>query len=74
MLKVTNKDTRTTPWTYLTPCSSVSIVIFEQVNPGWILAHFDGGRRPTFPKLQKEAKNNYIINGEKTLSDFINTY
>ena len=23
-------------WTYLTPCSSVSIVNFEQVNAGWV--------------------------------------
>ena len=38
MLKVNNKDTRTMPLaykTYLTPCSSVSIVNFEQVNAGW---------------------------------------
>ena len=43
MFKVNNKDTRTTPGivlvsllltlrTYFTPCSSVSIVNFEQVN------------------------------------------
>ena len=42
-----NKDTRTTPmasfsclycelWTYSTPCSSVSVVNFEQVNYGWV--------------------------------------
>ena len=31
IFKVNNKDTRTTP------CSSVSIVIFEQVNTGWVL-------------------------------------
>ena len=31
MFKVNNKDTRT----YFTPCSSVSIVNFEQVNAGW---------------------------------------
>ena len=46
MFKVNNKDTRTTPlasfwylycqlWTYFIPCSSVSIVKFEQVNAGW---------------------------------------
>ena len=46
MFKVNNKDTRTTPlaswwclysylWTYFTPCSSVSIVNFEQVNDSW---------------------------------------
>ena len=33
MLKINNKDTRTTP--YFTPCSSVSIVIFEHVIAGW---------------------------------------
>ena len=50
MFKVNNKDTRTTPkvnnkdtrmsllltLTYFTLCSSVSIVIFEQVNTGWV--------------------------------------
>ena len=46
MFKINNKDTRATPlpsfwclccqlWTYFTPCSSVSIVKFEQVNAGW---------------------------------------
>ena len=46
MFKVNNKDTKTTPvasfwylycyiWTYFTPCSSVSIVIFEHVIAGW---------------------------------------
>ena len=50
MLKVNNRNTRTrceisskltikTPercqWTYFTPCCSVSIVNFEQVNTGW---------------------------------------
>ena len=35
MFKVNNKDTRTTT-TYFTPCSSVSIVKFEQVNAGWV--------------------------------------
>ena len=34
MFKVNNKDTRTT--TYFTPCSSVSIDIFAQVNAGWV--------------------------------------
>ena len=33
MFKVNNKDTRTTP--YFTPCFSVSIVNFEQVDAGW---------------------------------------
>ena len=38
MFKVNNKDTRTTDAiTYFTPCSSVSIVNFEQVNSGWDL-------------------------------------
>ena len=31
MFKVNNKDTRT----YLTPCYSVPIVNFEEVNTGW---------------------------------------
>ena len=32
MFKVKNGDTRTT---YFTPCSTVCIVNFEQVNAGW---------------------------------------
>ena len=35
MFKVNNKDTRTTPMAYFTPCSSVSVVNLEQVNDGW---------------------------------------
>ena len=35
MFKVNNKDTRTTPMAYFTPCSSVSIVNFEQVTADW---------------------------------------
>ena len=37
MLKFNNKDTRTTP-----PCSSVSIVSFEQVNASWELRENGG--------------------------------
>ena len=33
MFKVNNKDTGTI---YFTPCSSVSIVNFEQINAGWV--------------------------------------
>ena len=36
MYKVNNKDTRTTPMAYFTPCSSVSIVNFEHVIAGWV--------------------------------------
>ena len=43
MFKVNNKNTRTIceicsklTITYFTPCSSVSIVNFEQVNGGWV--------------------------------------
>ena len=35
MFTVNNKGTRTTPLA-TTPCSSVSIVNFEQVNAGWV--------------------------------------
>ena len=35
MFKVKNKDTRTTPLAYITSCSNVFIVNFEQVNAGW---------------------------------------
>ena len=35
MFKVNNKDTRTTPLAYFTPCSSVSIVNFKHVIAGW---------------------------------------
>ena len=34
--KDNNKDTRTTPLAYFTPCSSVSIVNFMRVNTGWV--------------------------------------
>ena len=56
MLKVNNKDTRTTPlalvwclycllWTYFTSCSSVSIVNFEHGIASWVLStHFWYGR------------------------------
>ena len=36
MFKVNNKDSRTTPMAYFTPCSSVSIVNFEHVIDGWV--------------------------------------
>ena len=36
MSKVNNKDTRTTSL----PCSSVFIVNFEQVDPGWVTVMF----------------------------------
>ena len=39
MFKVNNKDTRTTTQNHFTPCSSVSIVNYEQVNAGWVLVH-----------------------------------
>ena len=35
MFKVNNKDTRTTPIAYFTPCSSVSIVNFKHVIAYW---------------------------------------
>ena len=44
MFKVNNIDTRTTPlayWTYFTPCSSVSVVNFEQVNVDWVAKQSD---------------------------------
>ena len=51
MFKVNNKETRTTSltsfwflycwhWTYLTPCSSASIVNFEHVNADWGVTNF----------------------------------
>ena len=51
MCKVNNKDTRTTPFAslwclycklcwYFTPCSSVSVVTFEQVNADWELCEY----------------------------------
>ena len=47
MFKINNKDTRKASfwclycqlWTYFTPCSTVSIVNFEQVNADWVFAH-----------------------------------
>ena len=38
MFKVNNKDTRTTPIAYFTPCPSVSTVNFEKVNVGWVIS------------------------------------
>ena len=38
MFKVNNKDTRTTALAYFTPCSSFSIVNFEQVNADCIIS------------------------------------
>ena len=35
MFKFNNKNTRTTSLTYFTPCFSVPIVDFEQVNVSW---------------------------------------
>ena len=35
MFKVNNKETRTTPMPFFIPCSSVSIVNFEQTNANW---------------------------------------
>ena len=35
MFKVNNRNTRTRCEIYFTPCPSVSIVSFEQVNVGW---------------------------------------
>ena len=37
MLKVNNKDTRTTPMVYFTHCSIVSIVNFEYIIAGWVM-------------------------------------
>ena len=36
MFKINNKDTRTR--TYFTPCSGISIVNFEHVIFGWVVA------------------------------------
>ena len=36
MFKINNEDTRATPMAYYTPCSSISIINFEQVNAVWI--------------------------------------
>ena len=35
MFKVNNKDIRMTSLTYFTPCSSIFVVNFEQVNAAW---------------------------------------
>ena len=37
MFKINNKDTYGYLWRYFTPCSSVSIVDFEQVDTDWAL-------------------------------------
>ena len=41
MFKVNNRDTRTMPMAYFTPCSSVFIVNFEQENAGWEMIIFE---------------------------------
>ena len=56
MLKVNNKDTRTT--LVFTPCSSVSIVNFEQVNAHRLLQHAN----------KPELGDNVLILVVKTLS------
>ena len=54
MFKVNNKDTKTTP-----PCSSVSIVNFEQVNADWDIKHKIEFYDYSGPTLVKGvAKNN----------------
>ena len=65
MFKVSNKDARTTPmvsllllWTHFTPCSSLSILNFEQVNPGWVVIlwnHF----KPIFFFLPPKSIKNF---------------
>ena len=45
MFKVNNKDTRTMPLApCFTPCSSVSIVNFEQVNFGWVRLEYPANK------------------------------
>ena len=49
MFKVNNKDKiKLTKLTYFTPCSSVSIVNFEQVNADWVTKILDKGQADTF--------------------------
>ena len=65
LLKVNNRNTRTkceicSKLTINTPCSSVSIANFEQVNAGWVItAHFFD-----FVVL---LPNLYLLKGEWTL-------
>ena len=68
IFKVNNKHTRTTPFgsfwflycqlkTYFTPCSSVSIVNFDQVNAGWGTSETSAG----CAKLLKVFKTQSVI-------------
>ena len=49
MFKVNNKDKiKLTKLTYFNPCSSVSILNFEQVNADWVTKILDKGKADTF--------------------------
>ena len=81
MFKVNNEDTKTTPlalfwclysyfWTYFTPCSSVSIVNFEQINAVWDLRvqnNVHGWRDPADIYLFKFNNRNIRTKCEKSL-------
>ena len=78
MFKVNNKHTRTMPmvsfwclyylWTYVTPCSTVSIVNFEQVIAGWlskIKFHTDFHTSKFQYVLQKVGRGNHDSNSQR---------
>ena len=46
-------------WIYFTPCSSLSIVNFEQVNAGWVKAH-DAAHETTFYVIATSALWNQV--------------
>ena len=59
MFKVNNKATKTMPMAslYCTPCSSVSIVNFEQVNAGWVARIKDFPQLKVLKKLTNDCWN-----------------
>ena len=69
MFKVNNRNTRARCEIRFTPCSSVSVVNFEQVNADWdrLLQEKDLGNMAQFPDVVLQTKS-YL-----RLYDFIST-
>ena len=62
MFKVNNKDTRTTP------CSSVSIVNFEHLIAGWVVAH----ERFVYKKACKfKDQSNFLVDFREVCFEII---
>ena len=59
----------TLTYTYFKPCSSVSIIDFEQVNKGWVrnfmIGKFLGNFQRIQPKLCVEKLSSFVFNEHK---------